>query len=391
MDQHIIIHPFTQETKEFLDLPDGPYKNLQYINKMRGVSLVEGSLLIKDDGVIHYSYINYKLQPNKTGGYYKKATEKHGFTLNEKGKLKIWFGENPGSIPLLDKVLTALKIDWLKGGLMHFLTKGVLEKVLTGKVTNPTDFAKAYLKANRIKASHSLFLKAVDAGMIKSKLFKDIAIAKNIDHYLEWYINDTTSSIEGLNDRDRLNLREMRQVYHDMIQQAFILNRKINFMWSDRRVVEEHDQWTKEIMDLEAENLSTEDIEWLNPFKQYQPEGFKLITTQKDLYAEGKLMSHCVYTNYYTNVITQGYLVYHVTLPGENGETEESTLGITLSSMGCYFNQMYKKYNAQVHPNHREAADKLIENLNKLMREGRLPTRNLSPQPARLELENVWL
>jgi hypothetical protein len=143
-----------------------------------------------------------------------------------------------------------------------------------------------------------------------------------------------------------------------MERQAVILNRKIDYTWSEKRIKSEHDQWTKDLMAIEAENLPDETVD-TDKFHGLFPNNWELLNTQKRVYIEGKAMSHCVYTNYWPSIKSGQYLAFHVSLNGE-----EATLGIELGTHKWKIHQLYAKYNAHVSSQMRTHVENALHPLN---------------------------
>ena len=122
---------------------------------------------------------------------------------------------------------------------------------------------------------------------------------------------------------------------------------------------QEHQDWTKQIMDVEINDMEDMTAVHILPYLEFKYPGFKLLTTKKEIYLEGKTMSHCVYTNYWASVQAGNYLVYQVELFGER-----ATLGVNLYDGNITFNQCYKEYNRAVSPNLKNYVDVFISKLN---------------------------
>lgn len=309
----------------------GMYKRYMYYQSIADRTYADANLLIKDDGVIHYAYNTYKIKRSKDG-YYRSSAKRQGFTLNEKGKLTVWFGGTVQGIPHLCDVLKALNKEWFTLGLMGILTKGLLEKVLNGKITNPADYTRAYIKAMRINCSPKLLLNAViNHGMVSANIYRGSQLAKDLNHFLDYMIR--------YKNQEPFNNDNFSHIY-DLERQAMILGKKIDYMWSDKRMKEEHDAWTKEIMELEMNSVSDVQLNWLQDFHQYMPEGFTLLDTQKKVFAEGKTMHHCIYTNYWSSIKAGRYIAIHI----DTG-SESATLGLNVENGKLSFNQMHGIYN----------------------------------------------
>lgn len=122
--------------------------------------------------------------------------------------------------------------------------------------------------------------------------------------------------------------RQHVSLYGDMLRMANQLGRKPNpKKWSD--VVKLHDRYAEEQLDKEMENISDDPI--TNVIIPSFTIGNYLCTplvSVRDLYKEGKLMHHCIYS-YVDSVINCCFYVIRI----ENTKTNEiSTLGLAINT-----------------------------------------------------------
>jgi hypothetical protein len=102
-------------------------------------------------------------------------------------------------------------------------------------------------------------------------------------------------------------------------------------------------------MDIEQENVETVKYNYQNELPHNGH--LELITDSKKLYIEGRMMSHCVYTNYNDQVRNKTYFVLKFT-----DRDVHATVGVTKSWEGDNFiiNQMYSKRNKSVDQCHHD-------------------------------------
>lgn len=348
MEQRIELQKIYPEWQEFLAMPEGIKKNLAYSKKIQGVGCFVSSILKREDGTIHYSNTEYRVSKGKV--YFLKQSKKTGFTVDPKGKMKIWFGKKLNELPVNDEFFQALKQEWFKIIYFNYVTPAVLGKVIAGKITNPTDLAKAILKAYRIQGSPAFFLKAINnqSGHFNKGLFlKGIKVAKNFDHFLLYFAENGAYNSS----------------LFDMIDQAIILESKIDFNWSTKRIEEEHNNFTAQLMDLESDELSDEPLKWLEKLNLNLPESCRLLKSQKEVYQEGKMMHHCVYTNYWNSIVSQSFIAINVNYQGSN-----YTFGINYNKNSAQnrfeFNQLQGKYNNPSPQDLRDQMKNWIQSLN---------------------------
>jgi hypothetical protein len=348
--ERIIINTKPNEIAEFLAMEDGVYKNIIYNRTITNREFVESDLIKTDEGKIHYGHSVYKVKKGKK--YYVKLKSKKGFTVDEKGKLKVWFGSDVFSNPHFCTALRALNIDWFTNEeekLWPFITKTLFEKVITGKITNPIDYLSGYLKLSRINASPKLLYSLCKKmTLTKISLLRGAYAAKDVNHYLEFHLGDTSGYTHSILD--------------DLISQSRILEKKIDFKWSPNRMNEEHTLWTKEIMAAEIHSIPDKEVK-VNNYKkiaEFVPEFFEALDTQKKVYTEGSLMQHCVYTNYWNNINRGAFLAYHI-----KWKDQEATLGLySYENNVVRISQIYGVRNSQVSSELRDEVRRAVDWIN---------------------------
>lgn len=244
------------------------------------------------DGKLIYRQATYKALFNKR--LFLKPLKCNGFTF-EKGKLKLWNGFSM-ALHLSETFLKLRGFEWLakEGFYPNWLTKGLLEKVLRGKVTNPTEACKYLIGAYRWPKTTSpellrRFIKNKDS---KPVLLTRALVAKDLNAVL--------------------SLKDEPEFIGDLVKQALVLDKKVDFTWSDKRVRAEHDGWTKAIMALELELFEDEPLSYGT---LELPGGVQLLSTKKEVFCEGTAMSHCIYTNYWDVIQRGSYIAMHVDTP----------------------------------------------------------------------------
>jgi hypothetical protein len=124
---------------------------------------------------------------------------------------------------------------------------------------------------------------------------------QNMFHHKRWvYVKSYLLNIESLKS-EFVN----SHYFHDALEMAIKLDKKINCSWSLKRLKEEHDNWSQ---DLTRIMLSFEKIVDLKPYpifvefeKRY---GYKLLRTNHELIMEGNSKRHCV--GGYSHTVSRG-------------------------------------------------------------------------------------
>lgn len=111
----------------------------------------------------------------------------------------------------------------------------------------------------------------------------------------------------------------------DAVDLALQLNKKVNFNWSRNKFREINVQWSRELM--------RKDIEKRNPKDIYKNKELikdaKLLSSERDVFEEGMIMHHCVYTNYWRLIESGKYVALHL-------DSTVNSLGITLGVQVMY-------------------------------------------------------
>jgi len=353
-----------QEFKDFMAMPDGLAKNISYYNNINSRQFSEASITRKD-GHIYFAANTFKVVKSTKSSYYVKRVTKDGFTVDPKGKLSIWFNKNIFQMPYIQMVFTHFNFNWLSEKLYPFVTKGIFEKMIASKITNNIDVCKAYTKVMRINCSPTLFLRLFtgDSMISKQEFLRQASIAKDINHMIEFSI-DYAKNYREAKYNDVMN--EKSRIIADMIKEAQILEKKIDYTWSLNRLKEEHKDWTEKIMQVEIDSLDNVVIPNVERFDRYTPENFKLLKTQKEVFYEGKTMKHCVYTAYWTSIKNGNYIAYHIT-----EGNEEATLGVNIYGNKLVYNQCYSRYNNSISDKLEIKVKAFIEELNEqVIRDG---------------------
>ena len=105
----------------------------------------------------------------------------------------------------------------------------------------------------------------------------------------------------------------------DAVDLALQLNKKVNFSWSRNKFREINVQWSRELMRKDIEKRNPQDI-----YKNKELiKDAKLLSSERDVFEEGMIMHHCVYTNYWRLIESGRYIALHL-------NSTVNSLGITL-------------------------------------------------------------
>jgi hypothetical protein len=273
--------------------------------------------------------------------YLHKNTQ--GVTYDKQAKtIKIWFGLTPQKLThiMLDNIVKHFNIDWyenLSQSLLTLLNKTMLQNMIKGKITNHRHYVKAYLKTSPYKKmdiSIELFYQVFTHNASNSPKFYRKVIE---------YSTDPNHALELIKEHGDYISHNITDLY----AQAAILNRKVNPKWSTARFKEVHNEWTREIMSMQIKSIKPVDYDYpvLNT-----PEGIELIKNNYELFEEGSLMKHCIYTNYEYRIRNKAYFALNYMRDGVR-----ATVGININSDKTFeINQMYGIGNSSIANEHKD-------------------------------------
>lgn len=297
---------------------------------------------------VYWAYTESKPRFENNRLFYNR-NNKYGFTYDKvKNDFKFWFGRSAHEIPpfMLYDVFKYLRIDWyaeLSVSLASLLNASMAKNMVKGKITNPRDYVKAYLKTSPYRKSGispELFYKTFSNLNIQSPKFfrKVIEYSTDANHALELIAKHSNNLSHSITD---------------LYDQAAILNKRVNPKWSEARMKEVHAEWTREIMSIEIKSMKQYDYEY-SPISL--PTGLELITNNYELFEEGTMMKHCVYTNYEYKIRSKKYFAFRY---NKNGV--RATLGVDLTYADAKFNQMYGIGNSAISTDITDAMKEFIE------------------------------
>lgn len=111
----------------------------------------------------------------------------------------------------------------------------------------------------------------------------------------------------------------------DAVDLALQLNKKVNFSWSRNKFRDINVQWSRELMRKDIEKRNPQDI-----YKNKELiKDAKLLSSERDVFEEGMIMHHCVYTNYWRLIESGKYIALHL-------DSTVNSLGITLGIQVMY-------------------------------------------------------
>ena len=210
--------------------------------------------------------------------------------------------------------------------------------------TDLKSFIKEYLIYNDINISYKMFMNILkfiahnDSNFISSSnAYDEIITYMKVATNQETLFNKLktgaiqTRSSKPVNSINQDKYRWLTSIFNclekpvekslvvDAVDLALQLNKKVNFSWSRNKFRDINVQWSRELMRKDIEKRNPQDI-----YKNKELiKDAKLLSSERDVFEEGMIMHHCVYTNYWRLIESGKYIALHL-------NSTVNSLGITL-------------------------------------------------------------
>jgi hypothetical protein len=314
------------------------------------------------DTHIYWSFSTYVPRfENNTLFYTMK--DKEGFTYDKKkNTLNSWWSKPIHKLhpTMINDIIKSFNCEWYSAmpeGLRNLLTLPLLKRIVKKKITNPIDYIKSYLKSSPYKACN-----------ISPRIMYDFFANPELDHRFRNIkaIRKILEYSTNANHAFDLILRFNKDyqfgiLMEDMYNQAAALNCLVNPTWSVSRMKEFHNEMTRKIMEIEVKSLEKIEYNYPNIFDTIKIEGIDLIKDNYELFEEGTVMKHCVYTNYSVSVAKKTYFVLKYTY----GKVR-ATVGLMISDAifsdkkKVQVQQMYGVGNSNIDSFHKERVEEWL-------------------------------
>ena len=258
--------------------------------------------IIKNRDVFKITLLQYKKEITYNSEFIR-SVRPAGFYYDYKTKKSTKIGSLAYLIKMILKdtnLSRKMSLDWLLNtqlvsiDTLHKFTDSITKDLLLGKITNEKELLKRYLKltlGTKKNIPIELFIKEFKSDFKSSDIEqnryykKEMLFAVNYENFI---LNYKTF-------KEKIDF----QLYDDLIHDAFLLKKKIDFTWSVRKVHEVHSRWSKEITAIKVSSLQKNNvlIKYKNTLEF--PKGIKILDSKKSFYEEGEEMKHCIFSNDY--------------------------------------------------------------------------------------------
>lgn len=342
----ILFDSRSKAQKDYMDLEPLYFRILYYTNRILSSFYIQDIADDEDSEDFYVAQTTFSYRLNAQNTRYVKITEKRGFSFKG-GKINFWFKDNlkiyiQNHTDLLTRVLEHKRLEWFipllsNQGLAELITKTLLEKIFSRKITNPETFIKFIIKYNiKTKIPHKVVLKYYNGNcVINNFLFKNALRVSTNPEFVVKNINKLIAIPD----------------FQDVVTQCTILNIKYNPKWSQSRFKSFHAKCSLELMKQELHNIEDYKLSYIGnlPIKEISDYKAKLLTTSTQIFEEGYNMHHCVYTNYMSSIKRGEYYVFNLII-----DDIPATAGISIVSdfydktINVHVDQVRAKRNAYI-------------------------------------------
>lgn len=313
------MRPIIYEKVDPLGIPEEQIRNMSWIQRYK---LGNGYIISIVDRIVGESIKNFTVyttqrQLHIVGDKWFIKTEKPIEMLTVKNG--IIYGKI--SQKLVDTLTYGFrKLEFLRDTpkgisptIINMINKRTLRSILCGNITSQEALYKTYIKTTY----HT---------QIPWKLYREyLKCPYHISIYnILCYTKNPQVSLKAWVDVSVTGNYQTVDLLRDVLNCAAQLQQKVDLSWSEKRLAYEHQQ---QIYKLNALVVSSKDT---TPMWEGIPETEEVhpLLSERDVFTEATAMQHCLYTNYYTQMLNNKYIAFSIT--PKNEDMARATLGINV-------------------------------------------------------------
>lgn len=314
------------------------FSSLSYLDKYKalGTGYQKTSLYKKDDNV--YIYIDsYDVKRTGKSIYIKKTEIGHLYIIGNIVKSNISRSHIIQILKFLG--ITLFDEKSLNSHFLDYLIKpSFLKSIFVGTIYNEETLIRAIGK--RVYHFKNFNWRSLKVLLSRAPWEFNVSLHD---------IRDFTKSPER--SLDRIASLTNLSLISDLIHSAVKLGEVVDLNWSEKRMREEHLRQTRQLMQNELSSKERIPIQT----NSINTETITQLNNEYDIFAEGNIMHHCIYTCYFNRIKNKSYLGFHMNSP------EDCTFGIRLDgNKEPVLDQIFLQYDKPVQPSTRELANQFI-------------------------------
>ena len=245
-----------------------------------------------------------------------------------------------------------LKAEYVRGILSDMvLSDSIVRDILIGKLTNVEAVVKKYLALNKIKGANWKVFAIYSSRLCSSRQYPIAWMQSHTTDINEAMMVMISGEVDFGDKKPTPEQVEKSDIFYDMLNEAMALNVKVNPRWSLKRMKEEHKKMTEELMRKDLEGKEQMNIYGESPKFDYP---CKLLSTEREVFMEGSIMHHCIYTCYWQRIKGHEYFAFAFDAP------ERFTLGLKLTDGEWVYDQAYLKNDEHINKDSKALIEKFL-------------------------------
>lgn len=215
-------------------------------------------------------------------------------------------------------------------------TAYMIKAILCNKVYSFETFYKEWMwRSYQLKGFNWKLFRVFKQKSLGFNLLDLKCFTKNLDASINRLLGESFEEVRLLND---------------ILYSAIKLNEVVDFNWSKKRLLEEHKRQTQMLMAKQIDAKNVEPIYDLSQVK-LNTNTIRVLNTERDVFMEGTIMHHCLYTNYFGKMKVHNHIAFHMESP------ESCTFSCVKDPSGnLIMDQIYLAYDRRVQPETKEQA-----------------------------------
>jgi hypothetical protein len=238
--------------EKFEELKNAPLAEQRFKFYGNDVSGYHDISRAETDTHVYWSSTMHAPKWNPKSGIYLKKDSDSGCTYDKTTKkFKFWFGKQIifGKPEMYQDMCKYFGAEWFLSetqGLRSSTTNSVFAKVLLGKITTTDELIKSIIKTNPMLRNYNLDTNKIYAYVSSGHHNRIQAIADYVD-----VAKDLNVLLDILSDANYGMSWDMQA----LVRNARMLNRKIDFSWSQSTIDLKREEWTRDVETIREEWL----------------------------------------------------------------------------------------------------------------------------------------
>ena len=339
LKEAIKLFPVSWNKIEHQEIPDN-FKALSFIEKVKyiGEYNTQYILSVKENGLF-YGLKRSEVKRSGRNIYTKSEWDQSLIIVDNKISLK------NATIPFVVEFLNIININFFRDfnhrELIFLVKPFMISAILRKKVYGLETFYRQILTCSYKLPDFDwrLFRKYINCNFSGISFLDMKCFTRNL--------NDSLKVVVNLAEKDW----EKHSFLIDMLRCAVKLDEIVDFTWSESRIHAEHNRQNSKLKLIEISNKKDTPVFDTT----IGTDCIKLLNTEKEVFLEGDVMHHCIYSCYWKEIQNKEHIAFHMTFP------EDCTFSFKKKSSGeLFLYQIFLAYDKPVQPETKEIVLKFM-------------------------------